>query len=72
MHSILLFYIQRENRVETESSNLEAAQQAESSANDSGTQRKFTKSGLQPSIDLTFHSELYLNLASLGIWNMAK
>lgn len=36
-----------------------------SPANESSTQRKTSESGLQPSIDLTFYSELYLNLASL-------
>lgn len=42
--------------------------QTGSPANESSTQRKSSKSGLQPSIDLTFYSELYLNLASpLGI-----
>lgn len=43
--------------------------QAGSPASESRAQRKSSKSGLQPSIDLTFYSELYLNLASpLGIY----
>lgn len=48
---------------------LKAPWQAGSPANESRAQRKSSKSGLQPSIDLTFYSELYLNLTSpLGIY----
>lgn len=39
--------------------------QAGSPASESSAQRKSSESGLQPSIDLTFYSELYLNLTSL-------
>lgn len=39
-----------------------------SPANERDAQRKSSKSGFQPSIDLSFYSELYLKLASpLGI-----
>lgn len=43
---------------------LRLPQQAGSPANERSTQRKKSKNGLQPSIDLTFYSELYLKLAS--------